>query len=82
MAENENILLFCSILGPDVERYFSVKISRNEYIDQLKFMVKEEQCLGLAHNRLDIWKAREPPLSTVSTIADIWRHVCSFRTPP
>ena len=69
----DKISLCCSILGPDVGRVFSVKISRGEIVDALKDAIKEKKAPELDHiaaDKFDIWKASEhaqPP----ATIGDI-----------
>ena len=59
---DEQILLNCSILGPDVERIFSVEILRSESVRQLKQAIKEEKAPELDHidaDELDIYKVRD-----------------------
>ena len=58
----DKISLCCSILGPDVGHVFSVKVSRDEIVDVLKKVIKEEK--GNAFNRIDadqleIWKVSD-----------------------
>ena len=54
--------IFCSILGPDVERIFSVKIPPDDTVMRLKKAIKEEKKPELDHvaaDKLDIWKVRD-----------------------
>jgi len=61
--------LNCSILGPDVDNAFPVKISRGETVGALKDAIKEKKTPELDHiaaDRLDVWKVghsarRGPP---------------------
>ena len=57
-----DILLTCSILGPDVSRVFPVVISSAKNIGQLKNAIKEKK-RKLDHidaDELDIWKVSKP----------------------
>ncbi len=56
---SDNILLNCSILGPDVGRAFSVQVSPKATVDQLKEAIKKKKEHDLSHidaDRLDLWK--------------------------
>jgi Crinkler effector protein N-terminal domain len=53
------ILLNCSILEPDVDNAFPVKISHDETVGALKDAIKEKKSTKLAHidaDELDVWK--------------------------
>ena len=57
------ISLNCSILGPDVDNAFTVKISRGETVDTLKDAIKEKKSTKLSHidaDELDLWKVGHP----------------------
>ena len=55
--------LNCSILGPDVDNAFPVKISRDETVGALKDAIKEKKAPKLDHiaaDELDVWKVGHP----------------------
>ena len=57
------ISLNCSILGPDVDNAFPVKISRDETVGALKDAIKEKKAPKLDHiaaDELDVWKVGHP----------------------
>ena len=68
LAETETFMagiisLNYSILGPDVDNAFPVKISRGETVGALKDAIKEEKTPELDHiaaDRLDVWKVGHP----------------------
>ena len=56
------LLLNCSILGPNVGRTFLVEILPSKTVSQLKDEIKKENENKLAHiddNELDIWKVSD-----------------------
>ena len=58
----------CSILGPNVDNAFTVKISRGETVDTLKDVIKEKNALKLDHiaaHELDVWKVAQYSRSTL-----------------
>jgi len=64
-----DILINCSILGPEVERSFPVVISPSRTVGQLKETIKGTMAPKLDHvaaSDLDIWKASDPMKSTHS----------------
>ena len=70
------ILLNCSILGPNVARTFSVKILRDESVDVLKYAIKEKKKPKLDHmsaDELDLWKVSDL-MHNVPDIGDNVRH--------
>jgi len=61
--ESDEIKLWCSILGPSVERLFSVDILRDRTVGHLKDAIKKEVAPRLNHiaaSSLDIWKVSKP----------------------
>ncbi|KAF7968671.1 hypothetical protein HWV62_29715 [Athelia sp. TMB] len=55
----DEIRLNCALLGPDVTPIFTVSISRQKAIDELKVAIKDRLKHDLAHtdaHRLDLWK--------------------------
>lgn len=55
-AEPETFLFNCSILGPDVERLFPVRILPGRTIGELKNLIKEVGGIQVVASRLDIWR--------------------------
>ena len=56
------LLLNCSILGPDVGRTFPVEILPSKTVGQLKKSIKEEKAPELDHiaaDKLDIYKVSD-----------------------
>jgi len=59
---DQEILLNCSILGPDVERIFPVEILPSKTVGQLKMAIKKENAPQLDHivaHKLDVYKASD-----------------------
>jgi hypothetical protein len=57
------ILLNCSIIGPDVDNAFLVKISRGDMVGELKDAIKEKKTPKLDHiaaDELVVWKVGHP----------------------
>ncbi|KAF7984925.1 hypothetical protein HWV62_9831 [Athelia sp. TMB] len=55
----DEIRLNCALLGPDVTPIFTVSISRQKAIDELKVAIKDRLSHDIAHtdaHRLDLWK--------------------------
>ena len=62
------ISLNCSILGPNVDNAFTVKISCGEMVDTLKDAIKEKNAPKLDHiaaHELDVWKVAQYSRSTL-----------------
>jgi len=70
------ILLNCSILGPNVGRTFSVTISRDRAVDALKDAIKEKKKPRLDHmdaDDLDLWKVSDLIHNVLDMADNVWR---------
>ena len=59
---DQEILLHCSILGPDVEGIFPVEILRSKTVGQLKDAIKKATAPKLDHiaaDKLDVYKVSD-----------------------
>ena len=76
------ISLNCSILGPNVDNAFMVKISRGEMVDTLKDAIKEKNAPKLDHiaaHELDVWKVAQYSRRTLPLTAQYDASRCKCR---
>jgi hypothetical protein len=68
----DEILLYCSILGPDGGHAFPVRISRSRTVGDLKDAIKKKKGNALNHidaDQLEIWKVSDRAPLTPTTYA-------------
>jgi len=69
-----SITLLCAILGPDIGNPFSIVISPDQYVDELKQAIKKRMQPKLDHvaaNELGVYKVGVIPRGVLAAIVDV-----------